>query len=347
VTGLTISNIHKSYEDIKALAGVSLEVNQGEIVALLGPSGCGKSTLLNIIAGLETADDGFVLWNGTSLANIPPHRRNFGLMFQDFALFPHRNVYDNVAFGLQIAGMPKSEIESRVHEVLNLVDLSGFEQRDTNNLSGGESQRVALARSLAPRPRLLMLDEPLGSLDRNLREKLVFDLKRILQKSKQTALYVTHDQEEAFALANRIAVMNSGSVEQFDTPQNIYRQPATTFVAGFIGLRNLIPGEIRKGNGFVVITPIGVFPIPEIGSGPVKVLLRPDTVQLGKDGPCQISGKLIEKSFRGHNLRVVINVDDYPLFFEFPSNFNLPEEGDSIQLSFHPEEAIQVYYSKQ
>ncbi|MFC2025721.1 ABC transporter ATP-binding protein [Chloroflexota bacterium] len=347
MSGLTIHKIHKTFGETIALAGVTLEVNPGEIVALLGPSGCGKSTLLNIIAGLESADSGSVYWNGTNLSNVPVHKRNFGLMFQDFALFPHRNVYNNVAFGLQILGLPKPEIESRVHEVLNLVDLTGFEERDTNQLSGGESQRVALARSLAPNPHLLMLDEPLGSLDRNLRERLVYDLKQILQKSNQTALYVTHDQEEAFTLANRVAVMNSGNVEQFDTPYNIYHRPATTFVAKFIGLINLIPGEIREIEGKFAITPIGIFPVQSTTTGPVTILLRPDTIQTGKDGLCNLSGKLIEKSFRGHTVRAKINVDGYSLFFEFALNIILPDEGEPIDLCFNPEDAFHIYHSKQ
>jgi ABC-type Fe3+/spermidine/putrescine transport system ATPase subunit len=211
---LTVSQVAKSYGDTRAVVNVRFEVGSGEIVAVLGPSGCGKSTLLELIAGLEPLDRGEILWDGESLNHVPPHQRNFGLMFQDFALFPHRNVFDNVAFGMQMAHVSQEEIQNRVHEVLNLVGLPDFGGRDVNTLSGGEQQRIALARSLAPRPRLLMLDEPLGSLDRNLRERLVRDLRQILREQHLTAIYVTHDQEEAFAIADRVVVMNAGKVEQ-------------------------------------------------------------------------------------------------------------------------------------
>src|SRR5512139_2742218 len=190
--GLILRDIHKSFGSKRALSGVSFQVGQGETVALLGPSGCGKSTLLGIIAGLDSPDQGDVLWDGESLASLPAHQRGFGLMFQDFALFPHRDVFGNVAFGLQMAKWEPRQIAARVEEVLRLVGLPGFTRRDVNTLSGGEAQRVALARSLAPNPRLLMLDEPLGSLDRTLRERLVIDLGQILRHSHQTAIYVTH-----------------------------------------------------------------------------------------------------------------------------------------------------------
>ncbi len=249
-SGLTLRDIHKSFGSKQALSGVSFQVLEGETVALLGPSGCGKSTLLGIIAGLESPDQGEVLWAGESLAATPAHQRGFGLMFQDFALFPHRDVFGNVAFGLQMAKWSSAQIELRVREVLELVGLPGFERRDVNTLSGGEAQRVALARSLAPGPRLLMLDEPLGSLDRTLRERLVIDLRQILRQSHQTAIYVTHDQEEAFIIADRVVVMNAGRVEQTGPAQEIYRQPAGVFVARFLGLNNLIPGEVEARQGW-------------------------------------------------------------------------------------------------
>src|SRR4030043_68153 len=189
---LSITDVHKAFGKNVAFDGISFNVDEGEIVALLGPSGCGKSTLLSIIAGLILPDKGDVLWNGISLKDTPPHKREFGLMFQDFALFPHLNVYANIAFGLKMAHKDPVNIDSQVHEMLSLVGLPDFSKRDVNTLSGGEQQRIALARALSPHPRLLMLDEPLGSLDRNMRERLVVDLRGFFHQMRQTAIYVTH-----------------------------------------------------------------------------------------------------------------------------------------------------------
>jgi ABC-type Fe3+/spermidine/putrescine transport system ATPase subunit len=344
MTGLTVDNIHITFGDTRALAGVSFQVEHGEIVAVLGPSGCGKSTLLAIIAGLENPDQGAIYWDGASLVEVPPHRRGFGLMFQDFALFPHRDVYENVAFGLQMRGLGKDEIQKRVDEALALVGMPGYNQRDVNTLSGGEGQRVALARSLAPHPRLLMLDEPLGSLDRNLRERLAQELRQILCKSQQTALYVTHDQEEAFVIADRVIVMSAGRIEQIGAPQEIYWRPASVFVARFLGLSNLLPGEIRPGlNGMELSTPVGTFLTQSAIQGPVTVLLRPDAVQLSDRDGCELSGEVSEISFRGNHYRLTIIVNSYPLIFELPSNDQTPRLGEQIQLCFDPAEGMQVF----
>jgi ABC-type Fe3+/spermidine/putrescine transport system ATPase subunit len=248
---LDVSHVSKSYPGLPVLHDVSFTVEEGEIVCLLGPSGCGKTTLLRVIAGLETPDAGRVTFAGQDLAAVPVHRRNFGLMFQDYALFPHKDVAANVAFGLRMQGWPAERVSQRVGEMLQLVELSGYGERRVSELSGGEQQRVALARSLAPRPRLLMFDEPLGSLDRALREQLMNSLRGILKQVGVTALYVTHDQEEAFAIADRVFIMQPGAAEgeggrivQGGAPQEVYCRPASAAVARFLGFRNLLPGTV-------------------------------------------------------------------------------------------------------
>ena len=277
---LEVRDIHKTYEGQPLLRGVSLKVDEGETVCLLGRSGSGKSTLLRIITGLEQPESGDVLWDGASLRGVPVHERNFGLMFQDFALFPHRSVFDNVAFGLRMKHASRAEVEERVMEVLRQVDMQDFARRRVTDLSGGEQQRVALARALAPRPRLLLLDEPLGALDKTLREQLVEELRHLLHVSGTPAVYVTHDQEEAFAVADRLVLLNQGRVEQRGTPAEIYNSPDTPWVARFLGLTNLVPGEVVSSQPLQVRTDLGLFHRPAAGrrAGPgskVTLLFSP------------------------------------------------------------------------
>ena len=257
---LKLDNIHKTYEGKPLLKGISLTVNEGETICLLSPSGSGKSTILRIIAGLEEVEAGEVLWQGKTLADVPSHERNFGLIFQDYALFPHLNVFENVAFGLKMASIAShsatssrglsrmarflpfvskstdDEIRQRVTESLKQVDLAGFDSRRVTDLSGGEQQRVALARALAPRPRLLMFDEPLGALDRRLRERLIAEIREILRSSGVPAIYVTHDHAEAFALAQRVMLLNEGKIVQRGSPDEIKAHPASAWVAEFLGV---------------------------------------------------------------------------------------------------------------
>lgn len=299
---LEIHGVQRAFGGLPVLRSIDLTINDGEIVCLLGPSGCGKTTLLRIIAGLEKADSGSILLDNQNIQSVPTHQRGFGLMFQDFALFPHMNVSANVAFGLQMQNLPISEQQSRVKQMLNLVGLSGFEQRDVTHLSGGERQRVALARSLAPNPRLLMLDEPLGSLDAALREDLIVDLRSIIKQLRLTAIYVTHDQHEAFAIADRIAVMNAGHIEQFATPTDIYQHPKTAFVAHFLGLDNILP-VLSQQNG-IAVTPIGDFPV----SQPVKnLLLHTDFVKVVPvTTPDSIPVEVIQSVFQGDSYRLTL-----------------------------------------
>ena len=242
------------------LDGLSLSVGQHETLCLLGPSGSGKSTVLQIIAGLETPESGRVLWDGDDLASTAPHLRDFGLVFQDYALFPHLDVFENVAFGPRMKGWSPDQVRRRVGEVLDLVDMRGFEQRAIDNLSGGEQQRIALARALAPGPRLLMLDEPLGALDHSLRQELLNQLRTLLRQTGIPALYVTHDQEEAFKIADRIAFLHAGQIVQEGSPHEIWTKPASPWVATFLGLGGVLQGTVLPHGRLQ--TPAGTFSLP-------------------------------------------------------------------------------------
>lgn len=365
---LTIENIQKTYNtNTVVLRDISLEIEHGEIVCLLGPSGCGKSTLLRIVAGLEETDQGSLQLDGHDLTAIPVHKRQFGLMFQEFALFPHRTVAENIAFGLRMAGKGRKEIAARVEEMLALVSLAGYADRSIFELSGGERQRVALARSLAPNPRLLMLDEPLGSLDRTLRDELMIELRVILKQVGATAIYVTHDQQEAFAIADRLVVMHQGRIEQADSPQAIYHAPANPFVANFLGLKNLIPVKITNAQSQHVETPFGLWQIPDHIlpatrlSTDVQVLIRPEAVHALSPMAARPTTQSLEQltlvgeiqllSFRGasYHLELMVSPSDsegiaqkkcYQLGFDLPATLVTPyleqlEQESQIQLTLN------------
>ena len=304
------------------LQNINLTVAEGEIVCLLGPSGCGKTTLLRIVAGLEEPDSGQLTLAGRDLRQMPVHQRNFGLMFQEFALFPHRTVAENVAFGLRMAGQSRDQIKQRVQEVLTLVNLAGYDDRSIFALSGGERQRVALARSLAPHPRLLMLDEPLGSLDRALREELMVELRTILKAVGVTALYVTHDQQEAFAVADRLVVMRQGQIEQIGPPPAIYDTPASAFVARFLGFHNLLPLErVPRSPALITLLRQVQAVLPALAAdqpGNTQLLLRPDAVRTLGWGASPssnanglvVSGTLLTLLFRGSFYQVTMQLGE-------------------------------------
>jgi spermidine/putrescine transport system ATP-binding protein len=275
---LDVQHIFKTYEGRLLLDDISFQVDTGETICLLGASGSGKSTLLRIIAGLEDANSGTVSFNGIDITSTPPHLRDFGLVFQDYALFPHLSVRENVAFGLKMRRLPEKETKERVVNSLEMVDLSGFEERQVTDLSGGEQQRVALARALATRPRLLMFDEPLGALDRTLREDLLQELRKILHQTDIPSIYVTHDQEEAFAIADRVLILHEGKIVRQGSPVDVWARPGSAFVARFLGLGLVVEGRVLDGTGKVE-TRYGVFNIacehPHQLGETVHVLARP------------------------------------------------------------------------
>lgn len=259
---LELRHIHKIYEGEPLLTDISFQLDAGETICLLGASGSGKSTLLRMIAGLEYPNSGSILFNGMDLASTPPHLRDFGLVFQDYALFPHLDVNDNVAFGLKMRRLGQSEIDERVANSLKLVNLGEFGKRKVTDLSGGEQQRVALARALAIRPRLLMFDEPLGALDRSLRESLLNELRTILHHTQIPAIYVTHDQEEAFTIADRVLILHDGQIIREGAPADVWANPQSAFVAGFLGLGNVFDGGVvgkSKSGEWKVESRLGVF----------------------------------------------------------------------------------------
>jgi ABC-type Fe3+/spermidine/putrescine transport system ATPase subunit len=345
---LEVRELNKSYPDGWTLSDVSFAVEEGEIYGLLGPSGSGKTTLLRLIAGLEASDAGQILVNGRDVTTLAPHRRGFGLMFQEYALFPHKDVFGNVAFGLRMEGHGRREIEERVADALALVGLEGFEHRDVNQLSGGERQRVALARSLAPEPRLLMLDEPLGALDRTLRERLMDELPQILHQAGVTVITVTHDQEEAFAISDRVAVMRGGEVVQTGTPQELYRNPASTWMAHFLGLTNLLdarivaPQRVRTSLGSLRVDSVETGDAgrrqPQEAGSETQLLIRPEAANLSDSGPNRVELEVADCSFRGMYWQLDARHESgIELTFTFSAGVDLPSVGETVSLSLNPQ----------
>ncbi|MFJ9128704.1 ABC transporter ATP-binding protein [Streptomyces sp. NPDC102340] len=320
------------------LDDVDLEVAEHEIVCVLGPSGSGKSTLLRAVAGLQPLDGGRVLLGGVDQAGVPAHKRGVGLMFQDHQLFPQRDVGRNVAFGLRMHGAGKGEQAERVRELLGLVGLPGAERRPVGALSGGEQQRVALARALAPRPRLLMLDEPLGQLDRSLRERLVVELRDLFGELGTTVLAVTHDQGEAFALADRVVVMRDGRIAQTGTPLEVWQQPADEFVARFLGFDNVVEATVT---GAVADTPWGKVPVPEgAEQGVCRLLVRPAGVRLVPAAEAQLTCVVTGRTFRGTHVALHLQPGDAPRLEAACALREAPEPGDEVGVAFDAAEIV-------
>ncbi len=337
---LSLYQITKVFEENFAIDSISFSIEPNTICALLGPSGCGKSTLLSIIAGLIPPDKGEIRWKGALINHLLPHQRNFGLVFQDYALFPHLNVEENISFGLRMQRKPQSIINERVSYLLNLVELEGYAKRNVLTLSGGEQQRVALARALAPQPELLMLDEPFSALDRSLRTQLLYKLRQILRSTKQTAIYVTHDQEEAFAIADYIILMQHGKIIQQGTPQDLYFHPNSAFTAQFLGFGNLIPANFTIENQYLIVhTPLGTWKLPYDHNIHTEqkglLLIRPDFIHLGNDENYDISGILKESTFRGNQQEIFIETQGLILQFIVPAAFSLPSIGEKVYILFN------------
>ena len=340
-TYLRLQELAKSFGGTPVTRGLSFGVDPGEIVALLGPSGSGKTTVLRLVAGFEAPDSGRVLVGDEDVTAMPPGRRRFGMVFQHYALFPHMTVGENVAFGLESQGIATEEIGRRVAETLAVVELPGFEGRRVTELSGGQQQRVALARALAPRPRVLLLDEPLSNLDPLLRERTRRELARVLRATGITALFVTHEQEEAFELGDRVAVLQAGRLEQIASPQELYEQPATRFVAGFIGRSSVLPGtwegnEVRLANGRQwPATPAGALP----AGARVDLLVRPESLALGAaQAPQALPGKIVARRYSGKSSYFTVALDGMPEL-EVLARSDAARLGETVEVVLAPDAA--------
>ncbi len=345
---LEVDQLTNHYDGLPLLQNISFSLMQGEILCLLGPSGSGKTTLLRLLAGLEQEESGTIIFCGRDIHDVPPHKRNFGMMFQEYALFPHKSVQQNVAFGLEMQHCPAEELSRRVKSVLEMVGLTGLGHRHIDELSGGERQRVALARSLAPQPQLLLLDEPLGSLDRALRDRLTGEIRAILKNLHVTAVFVTHDQAEAFSIADKIAILHHGILQQFDTPENLYRHPANTTVARFLGFHNLIPGSVVDGPAFDCA--LGIMPLAGQKIDPEKqsiLLIRPEGARLAS-GPCPIAdgvsllGTISHRQFQGSSYRLIVRVGELALNFDLPIDPPPPNIGQPAHLLLNPAALILI-----
>ena len=351
---VSIRNITKRFPGVIAVDDVNVDIKENEFFALLGPSGCGKTTLLRMIAGFETPSDGQIIIDGEDMAATPPNERPVNMVFQSYAVFPHMTVSDNVAYGLKVTGTPSDEIGPRVKEALEMVQLDHLGERKPDQLSGGQRQRVALARALVKRPKVLLLDEPLSALDAKLRESMQLELARLQQTVGITFIIVTHDQDEALSMADRIAVMDAGAVAQIATPEELYEKPNSKFVADFIGKVNLFEGEVTGARGKAInvqVAGVGKFAVPydEKASGAISLAVRPEKIRLSKTKPkgakIAVHGRIADWAYYGDvshmyietdaGLRIAVNIQNESR--ETVDNVDL---GDTVWLTWRPEDTL-------
>ncbi|MDP3950009.1 ABC transporter ATP-binding protein [Microbacterium sp.] len=332
-TRVQFRGIEKSYGSNKVLHGVDLDIAPGEFVSLLGPSGCGKTTALRVLAGLESADGGAVLLGGQDVSRIPTNKRDIGMVFQSYSLFPHLRVDDNTAFGLRRRGVGKAKAAKRALDALELVGLGSFADRYPHELSGGQQQRVALARALVTEPRVLLLDEPLSALDAKVRVQLRDEIRRIQLRLGITTVFVTHDQEEALAVSDRIAVMDAGRIDQIDTPEELYLRPATAHVAAFVGLSSVVSGVASGGH----VTVWGrELPTNAPAEGPVEVHLRPENLRFSGQADAAIGAVVEESTFLGSMRRTLVKTDAGELVRVQHDAHQHPSFGDRVHLAIEP-----------
>jgi spermidine/putrescine transport system ATP-binding protein len=348
---IRLEGVTKRFGDAAAVNEVTLDIHKGEFFSMLGPSGCGKTTTLRMIAGFEQPTEGRILLDGEPVGDVPPYKRNVNTVFQSYALFEHLNVADNVAFGLKRKKVAKDEIEQRVADALELVDMGRRAKARPDELSGGQQQRVALARALVNRPSVLLLDEPLGALDLKLRRQMQVELKDIQREVGITFVYVTHDQEEALAMSDRIAVMHDGRVMQCAAPEEVYEHPGESFVAGFIGISNLMEG-VAQGDGKVKIASGQVVPAPlpdGVGAGEaVQIAVRPEKIALDEleEGMVSLEGEIEQRVYQGVNTQVTISLGDGARLVALEQNTYRArsddrwEPGVKIKLGWHPEHCL-------
>jgi putative spermidine/putrescine transport system ATP-binding protein len=338
-----LEDLRRHYAGVSALNGLSLTLAPGELVALLGPSGCGKTTALRLVAGLEEANSGRIVFGGEEVTNVPANKREIGMVFQAYSLFPHMTAMQNVAFGLQLHKVGAAERRQRAAETLELVGLSAHANKFAHQLSGGQQQRVALARALAIQPKVLLLDEPLSALDAKVRSRLRDEIRRVQLEVGITTLFVTHDQEEALAIADRVGVMNAGRIEQLGPPVEVYSRPATPFVASFVGLTNRLAGMVRAGAVDVRGTRLPLVQA-EAEDGPAVALIRPEAVTLAIDGQtasAPLVGIVIATAFLGATSRVTVDLGDVTVLAQLPtSEATALTAGTRVRLALRPDPVL-------